>query len=53
MNFLTPEMVRKLCRELGGSTNAQAADVQDACERLLSGGDIDQVIADIRRENGE
>lgn len=50
---LTPEVVRRLCREVGGSTNSQAGDVEDACQRILNGEDVDQVICDIREENDE
>lgn len=49
---LTPEIVRRFCREIGGCTNGQAADVEDACERFLSGQSAEQVIADIREEGG-
>lgn len=48
---LTPEIVRKLCREIGGSTNGQAADVEDACRRILWGEPVDSAIAAIRAEN--
>lgn len=48
---LTPEMVRTLCRNIGGSTNSQAADVEDACQRIIDGADFDKVMSDIREEN--
>lgn len=48
---LTPEIVRRFCREIGGSTNSQASDVEDACYRYLSGLDVESVIFDIRKEN--
>ena len=53
MGLLTPEIVRKLCRNIGGSTNGQAGDVEDACQRILDGQDVDKVIEDIRKENDE
>lgn len=48
---ITSDMVRRLAREVGGSTNSQAADVEDGYQRLLNGEDIDTVIRDIRAEN--
>lgn len=51
LNPVVADMVRRLAREVGGSTNSQAADVEDGYQRLLDGKDIDQVIRDIRAEN--
>ncbi len=49
---LTPEIVRKLCRQIGGSTNSRASDVEYACGRIIDGEDVDKVISDIRIQNG-
>ena len=49
---LTPGLIRRLCKELGGSTNSQATDVQEACVKILAGSRIDDAIATVRYTNG-
>ena len=52
-NKLTPEIVRLLCRELGSSTNRQARNVEDACQRILDGQCPYKVIKDIKKEDDD
>ena len=41
---LTPEIVRKLCRGLGG-TKDLAGDLEEACQRVLNGDPYADVLA--------
>ena len=52
-NKLTPEIVRLLCREIGSSTNRQARNVEDACQRILDGQCPYKVIKDIKKEDDD
>ena len=46
---LTPEIVRKLCRGLGG-TKDLAADMEEACQRVLDGKAYGDVLGEMWEE---
>ena len=46
---LTPEIVRKLCRGLGG-TKDLAADMEEACQRVLDGKAYEDVLGEMWEE---